>query len=47
VCLEIDKMGMFLEKKVNIEKCAYVTPIHSLLIPGYQRGLVEKILPDQ
>jgi hypothetical protein len=35
-------MGLFLEKKVNIEICAYMTPIQSLLIPGYQRGLVQK-----
>jgi hypothetical protein len=34
-------MGLFLEKKVNIEICAYMTPIQSLLIPGYQRGLVQ------
>jgi Holliday junction resolvasome RuvABC endonuclease subunit len=42
VCLEIDKIGLFLEKKVNIEKCAYMAPIHSLLTLGYQRGLVQK-----
>jgi hypothetical protein len=35
-------MRLFLVKKVKIEKCAYMTPIHSLLTPGYERGLVQK-----
>ena len=42
VCSKIEKLGLFLVKKVNIEKSAKKSLIHSLLIPTNQRGSVQK-----
>jgi hypothetical protein len=42
IWLKFEKMGLFLVKKVKIEKSAFMSLTPFLLTHGYQRGLVQK-----